>query len=118
MPINRRNKKRYPKNWKTEIVPRIAKRSGGLCEGSAIYPDCKAVNGKPHPITGSKVVLTVAHLNHIPEDCNDANLKHWCQRCHLAYDAKHHAQTRYMSSRCKLTIEMFEIPKSNIYPKP
>jgi len=34
-----------------------------------------------------KIVLTVAHLNHTPEDCRDENLLHLCQRCHNRYDA-------------------------------
>jgi hypothetical protein len=34
-----------------------------------------------------KVILTVAHLDHQPENCDLANLKAWCQRCHNAYDA-------------------------------
>ena len=34
-----------------------------------------------------KIVLTVAHLNHTPEDCADENLLHMCQGCHLRYDA-------------------------------
>lgn len=34
-----------------------------------------------------RVVLTVAHLNHTPEDCTDENLRAWCQRCHNIYDA-------------------------------
>jgi hypothetical protein len=38
-------------------------------------------------MTGSLVVLTVAHLNHMPEDCSDENLLAMCQRCHNAYDA-------------------------------
>ena len=33
------------------------------------------------------VVLTVAHLDHTPENCADDNLRAWCQRCHNAYDA-------------------------------
>lgn len=33
-----------------------------------------------------RIVLTVAHLNHQPEDCRDENLKAWCQRCHNRYD--------------------------------
>jgi len=33
-----------------------------------------------------KVVLTVAHLDHQPENCADDNLKAWCQRCHNIYD--------------------------------
>ena len=34
-----------------------------------------------------RVVLTVAHLDHQPENCADENLRAWCQRCHNAYDA-------------------------------
>lgn len=34
-----------------------------------------------------KVVLTVAHLDHQPENCDPENLRAWCQRCHNAYDA-------------------------------
>jgi hypothetical protein len=33
----------------------------------------------------------VAHLDHNPQNCADENLKALCQRCHLTYDAKHHA---------------------------
>lgn len=36
-----------------------------------------------------RIVLTVAHLNHKPEDCRDENLRCWCQRCHNRYDRKH-----------------------------
>jgi hypothetical protein len=41
-----------------------------------------------------KVVLTIAHLNHTPEDCRPENLRALCQRCHNQYDAKHRAETR------------------------
>ena len=34
-----------------------------------------------------KVILTVAHLDHEPENCDPENLRAWCQRCHNAYDA-------------------------------
>ena len=33
-----------------------------------------------------KIVLTVAHLDHMPENCADDNLRAWCQRCHNIYD--------------------------------
>lgn len=39
------------------------------------------------------IVLTVAHLDHMPENCADANLQALCQRCHLRLDAGHHAET-------------------------
>lgn len=41
------------------------------------------------------IVLTVAHLDHDPTNCDPKNLRAWCQRHHLRYDAKHHAQTAY-----------------------
>jgi 5-methylcytosine-specific restriction endonuclease McrA len=34
-----------------------------------------------------RIVLTVAHLDHQPENCADENLRAWCQRCHNRYDA-------------------------------
>ena len=34
-----------------------------------------------------RVVLTVAHLDHTPENCDRANLRAWCQSCHNSYDA-------------------------------
>lgn len=47
---------------------------------------CGAINYSEHPHTGSKVILTVAHLDHQPENCDDKNLKAMCQRCHNRYD--------------------------------
>lgn len=98
MPIKHENLSRYPKDWKA-ISKRIRfDRAQGRCECEGECGDrhgcngrCKALHGDPHPITGSRVVLTVAHLDHQPEECGDANLKAMCQRCHLRYDAHHHA---------------------------
>lgn len=61
-------------------------RRYGFLDGSPAYPDCRAGQGDRHPVTGSIVILTVAHLNHEPADCRDENLKAWCQRCHNTYD--------------------------------
>lgn len=94
MPIKPENRDRYPKNWK-QISLAKRKAAGWRCEGSPAYPDCRAKNGEPHPVTGSKVVLTVAHLNHQPENCEPENLRAWCQRCHLKYDREHHRMSRY-----------------------
>jgi hypothetical protein len=48
------------------------------------------------------IVLTVAHLNHEPEDCRPENLAAWCQRHHLAYDHAHHRTNAQASRRARL----------------
>ena len=48
-----------------------------------------------------KVVLTVAHLDHTPENCADDNLRAWCQRCHLRYDADHHRRNSQTTRHAK-----------------
>jgi hypothetical protein len=98
MPIRPENRLRYPKDWK-RIAEAIRERAGNRCEGSPAFPDCRAANGEPHPVTGSRVVLTVAHLDHTPEHCDPQNLRALCQRCHLIYDADHHRRTAYATRR-------------------
>lgn len=100
MPIRPENRSRYPKDWKA-ISERIRfKRARGQCEcsgecgldhskehrGSGL-PRCHAWDASRHPVTDSVVVLTVAHLDHQPENCAEDNLKAMCQRCHNRYDA-------------------------------
>lgn len=104
MPISAENKKRYLKDWKAISLRIRTERAKGWCEFCRI-----AENGKRHPVTGSKVVLTVAHLNHRPEDCSDDNLAAMCQRGHLTYDAQHHAETRRRTLRKrKACADLFE----------
>jgi hypothetical protein len=113
MPIRPENKARYPKNWKSEIVPAIRERSGNRCEctgqcgvrhptlvmvqgndpdapGVIREPNrCGKENGDPIEMGADKpcIVLTVMHLNHQPEDNRPENLLHACQGCHNRYDA-------------------------------
>jgi hypothetical protein len=98
MPIRPENKQRYPADWK-QISASIRARAGNRCEGIDDFPECRARNGEPHPETGSVVVLTVAHLDHTPENCAPSNLRALCQRCHLHYDREQHARTRYATRR-------------------
>ena len=69
----------YPPDWRA-ISLRIRERDKWRCRW------CAARQGEPHPVTGSRVVLTVAHLNHEPSDCREANLLSLCQKCHNDYD--------------------------------
>jgi len=114
MPINY---KKYPSNWKTEIVPRILERANNKCEfcGLENYSAVYAVsyymrhNGKygyrtiwfrnkkdaireclGYRINTRRVILTIAHLDHdeLNHNIKDNRLKALCQMCHLRYDAK------------------------------
>lgn len=88
MPIRKSERKRYPADWK-RIRAGILSRADHCCEGSPAYPDCRAANYESHPVTSSKVVLTIGHLDHQPENNDPDNLRAWCQRCHNTYDGTH-----------------------------
>ncbi|MDO3058498.1 MULTISPECIES: hypothetical protein [Mycobacteriaceae] len=112
MPIRPENRDRYPKDW-AEISRRIRfERAKGRCEcvgecGRNTHRGrCPNRQGLRAYGTGSRVVLTVAHLNHTPEDCRDENLRAMCQGCHLHYDAEHHAQTRQRTRTAALEAQM------------
>jgi hypothetical protein len=119
-PIRAGEQQRYPKDW-PQIRARILARAGGRCEFSCAdgsrcdAPDLTMVyrsNKNPErwglgdvDFCGDcyqvRVVLTVAHLNHQPEDCSDENLKSGCQLHHLRHDAKHHAGNAARTRRAK-----------------
>lgn len=47
------------------------------------------------------IVLTCAHLDHQPENCDPANLRMFCQRHHLSHDADHHRATAQATRRAR-----------------
>ena len=82
MPIRKEMAVRYPKDWKARSRFVRFYRAKNQCEW------CGAENYQPHPETGSKVILTVAHVyDHRPEAANLLNLAALCQRCHNRHDA-------------------------------
>lgn len=114
MPIRPENKMRYPKDWQT-ISRRIRERDGQKCKwcgapnGTIIYRGAGLWAGSYMLETGDcfndrtgerigmargseydgymvRVVLTVAHLDHCPENCAEENLAALCQKCHNTYD--------------------------------
>ena len=96
MPITAENKARYPANWKA-IRARIMERAGHKCELCGVQNySLRRLN-----IRGSltRIVLTIAHLDHTPENCADDNLSALCQRCHLAYDHEHHQRNAHATRR-------------------
>ena len=116
MPIRAENKARYPKDW-PGISRNIRERAGNQCEECGVQngqlggrtSDGKWHSANPtgdngmrltwpqpgewawceggHQLRIVRIVLTVAHLDHQPENCDPANLRAWCQRCHNRYDA-------------------------------
>lgn len=133
MPIKPENKARYPKNWK-EIRARILERAGHKCEKCNAVNGTRIARGTGDDIdtymnedayvfdsdTGEElgqchmsdyhvgvmvdIVLTIAHLDHTPENCDPENLKAWCQRCHLRYDAAHHAANARITRQSRKAI--------------
>ena len=88
VPIRPENRHHYRGPEWQAIRARILDRAGHRCEGSPVYPDCRAENYQPHPVTGSHVVLTTAHVDQDPSNNNPDNLRAWCQRCHNTHDAE------------------------------
>lgn len=122
MTIKKKNKYLYCDNWK-EISHEVRfVRAEGRCEctgecGRPHYTDgaitnmrrdeiepekrCEAEHGYSHPVTGSKVVLTVAHLDHNIENNDPDNHKAMCQYCRLAYDKENYMGIAAITRRQK-----------------
>jgi hypothetical protein len=108
MPIRPENRARYPRDWR-EISRRIRfERAAGQCEclgecGRGTHDGrCPNRHGQPAYGTGSMVILTTAHLDHTPENCDPANLRAMCNGCHLHYDRDHHRETAARTRRAAL----------------
>ena len=108
MPIRPENRARYPHDWKA-ISLAIKERAGWRCEcrgecgRTVCHLDvdgrCMNRHGEHAWLTLSRVVLTTAHLDHTPENCEPENLRAMCQGCHLHYDREHHAATSARTRR-------------------
>jgi len=108
------DRSKYPPDWEA-ISACIRARAGGRCEcegecgydhdddafGALQTQDGRCVE-RNHQLglylTG-RVVLTVAHLDHDPANCDPHNLRAYCQRCHNAYDADDRRRNRARNRR-------------------
>lgn len=109
MPIKPENKKLYPKNWK-EIREKILERANNKCEFCGVenhrwgYRNSKGdfiisvgMQQEADELDGEKlfrIVLTIAHLDHNPQNNDFSNLRALCQKCHNNYDKEHRKETR------------------------
>lgn len=112
MPIKSENLHRYPSDWR-KIRLSILARAENRCEQCGV-PNYAWRNNATRQWTRdaglveawgmdgdrvTRIVLTVAHLDHMPEHNDPANLAALCQRCHLAYDADHHRVNSWHTRR-------------------
>lgn len=117
MPIRPERRGLYPSDWPA-ISARIRERAGNRCEwcgarnGAVGYRDEGGVFHELSPTEADatvaeggqtvRIVLTVAHLDHAPSNCDDNNLAALCQQCHLRYDRHEHARHAAETRRRKL----------------
>jgi 5-methylcytosine-specific restriction endonuclease McrA len=80
----------YHPRWKKISIFIRQYRAKNKCEW------CGALNHEPHPVTGSRVVLTVAHIDHDKNNNSFFNLAALCQRCHLNHDKHEHIINRLL----------------------
>ena len=137
MPIKPENRARYPADWKA-IRERILLRAANCCEkckapnrtriargagkdeGTYMLDSADVFCAETGQHLGQcrhsdyelarmvDVVLTIAHLDHVPENCAEDNLRAWCQRCHLRYDHDHHRANAQATRRARSgTLELF-----------
>ena len=103
MPIRPEKKDWYPKDWKLRSYFVRFIRANSCCEW------CGAENYKPHPITGSKVILTTAHIyDAIERPHQFLNLAALCQKCHNGHDASKRARGRAERCRNKKQLLLFQ----------
>jgi 5-methylcytosine-specific restriction endonuclease McrA len=116
VPIKPENASRYPPDW-DQIRARILARAGNRCENCALGNGSTGYRDEDGAFISAlspghcigyrwfRIVLTVAHLDHTPEHCDDDNLRALCQKCHLKYDQEHHQRNARETRRARKAIE-------------
>ena len=79
----------YPKDWE-EIAERIKHEADWVCQvcGRVCKRPGQTLKDFTHEPKPVQFVLTVAHLDHQPGNCDPSNLVAMCSVCHLRYDSK------------------------------
>lgn len=109
------NRKLYPDNWEA-IALEVKERAKWKCEecgkecrkkgessldfmsriDTDWYSECPVVKEfTEHP---TRWVLTVAHMDHCPENCDPENLKALCAPCHCRYDLSQMARKKMLKA--------------------
>lgn len=120
---------KYPDDW-ADISARIRERAGDRCEFCGIPNGTlgrRDRTGRWWHVTEledatvsaiiiafgrfppglSRIVITVAHMDHDTTHNDDENLRALCQRCHLEYDRDHHVANARETRRRKKIAEVY-----------
>jgi hypothetical protein len=73
-----------------ETFEQLCQRLKGTSWERLLYEQLPEGGKLPHP---RRFLLTCAHLNHDPMDCDKSNLRAWCTPCHARYDITPQAMT-------------------------
>ena len=114
----------YPENW-DQIAADVKDKANWTCEecdricrkkGESVLDFAARIKGKNDKFLDwwvnrtalsdlcakpQRFTLTVAHLDHNPQNCTKENLKALCSVCHLKYDQEHHRKNRARTIKLK-----------------
>jgi hypothetical protein len=88
-------------DWRCEFCGRPCLRPGELPQ-EFMTRLCTTGNVETCPVVAEyrkaprRFLLTVAHLNHMPADCERDNLKALCSPCHCRYDLRQMGRKRWL----------------------
>ena len=86
---------KYPDDWK-DIAKAVKEAAGWKCEKCG--KQCRFPGDE---FDTHRRTLTVAHINHVENDCRPENLVALCPACHFQYDGYRKAMQRLAKKRIK-----------------
>ena len=114
------DKRLYPTNWDA-IAQAVKAEAGWCCEqcgqpcrepGEAWIDFLKRMNWSIAQAIAARpgcYVLTVAHLDHVPQNIERKNLKAWCAPCHCRYDLSQIVLKKTLKRERQEQLSLFEL---------
>lgn len=124
----------YHPDWRDVIRPAILKRAGFKCEGcglrqrargfrdsNGIFHECDSFREQWEKERGRRIFtifLSIAHLDHNPDNNDYSNLRAYCQKCHNGHDKQHRRMSRMLQRASILLLLLsFSLLACNAQPK-
>lgn len=101
----------YPRDWRQISRHVRFELAEGQCENCGVY------DRSIHPVTGSIVHLTAAHLDRNEQNNLPSNFMSLCQYCHLNYDRRDNIRLRRLRAILRTNpIPLFPSEELALYP--